>query len=167
MYDVQLLAIAPLLMPDVLRLRTAPGEAAMRSVLQRGSPAAGSLSSLPPLPNTLSHAPSGHGRLVMDAGGLAWRSVQPPAAAAAAAARCAPSAGRAGQHVQHRVTAPYSSGDLGAPLLRCGGASLPSAGTARDRPVLQAVPERHSAVQSANLLPLMLLLNNQRLESAR
>jgi hypothetical protein len=153
-------------MPDVLRLRTAPGEAAMRAVLQRGSSVAGSFNNAPPLPDAPSQ-PSGRGRLVMDAGGLAWRGVQPPAAAAAAAARCGPSAGRAGQHVQHWVTAPYSSGGLGSPLLWCGGASLPSAGSALDRPVLQAVPERHSAVQSTSLLPLVLLLNNQRPERAR
>ena len=153
-------------MPDVLRLRTAPGEAAMRAVLQRGSPAAGSVSTLPPLPGAPTHAPSGRGRLVMDAGGVAWRGVQPPAAAAAAAARCGSSADPAGRYVQRRVTAPHSS-SLGSRVLQCGGASLPSAGPAPGRPVLQAVPERHSAVQSTNLLPLMLLLNNQRLERAR
>ena len=153
-------------MPDVLRLRTAPGEAAMRAVLQRGSLNASSLSDLPPLPGAPSQ-PSGRGRLVVDAGGPVWRSVQPPGAAATAAVRPEPSAGRAGQCAQRRVTAPYTSGGLGSPLLRCGGASLPSAGSALDRPVLQTVPELHSAVQSTNLLPLMLLLSNQRLERAR
>ena len=62
----------------------------------------------------------------------------------------------------------HSYNELRFPAVPCGAASSQDAGCAPGRAPLQAVPDPHSEMQSAKLLPLMhMLLSGQLLERAQ